>query len=76
MKSLRAILENWEKYKPIRGMMEDIFKLAKNAFSLKNLHRYTKRSVKKFVCLYVLLVGIVVSLDINSKEELQKIAEW
>ncbi|RJS86009.1 transposase, partial [Methanophagales archaeon] len=41
----------------------------------KNLHRYTKRSVKKFVCLHVLLVGIVVSLGINSKEELQKIAE-
>ena len=44
-------------------MIEDIFKLAKNAFSLKNLHRYTKRSVKKFVCLHVLLVGIVVSLE-------------
>ena len=58
VKSLKAILENWKKYKPIRGMIEDIFKLAKNAFSLKNLHRYTKRSVKKFVCLHVLLVGI------------------
>jgi len=67
---------NWKKYKPIRGMIEDIFKLAKNAFSLKNLHRYTKRSVKKFVCLHVLLIRIVVSLGINSKEELQKIAEW
>ena len=76
VKSLRAILENWEKYKSIRGMIEDIFKLAKNAFSLNNLHRYTKRSVKKFVCLHVLLVRIVVSLGINSKEELQKIAEW
>jgi len=76
VKSLKAKLENWKKYKPIRGMIEDIFKLAKNAFSLKNLHRYTKRSVKKFVCLHVLLVGIVVSLGINSKEELQKIAEW
>jgi len=76
VKGLKAKLENWKKYKPIRGMIEDIFKLAKNAFSLKNLHRYTKRSVKKFVCLHVLLVGIVVSLGINSKEELQKIAEW
>ena len=76
MKSLKAILENWEKYKPIRGMIEDIFKLAKNAFSLNNLHRYTKRSVKKLVCLHVLLVRIVVSLGINSKEKLQKIAEW
>jgi hypothetical protein len=26
--------------------------------------------------LHVLLVGIVVSLGINTKEELQKIAEW
>jgi len=76
VKSLKAKLENWKKYKPIRGMIEDIFKLAKNAFSLKILHRYTKCSVKKFVCLRVLLVGIVVSLGINSKEELQKIAEW
>ncbi|RJS79231.1 hypothetical protein CW713_08670 [Methanophagales archaeon] len=76
MKSLKAILKNWEKYKLIRGIIVDIFKLAKNAFSLNNLHRYTKRSVKKFVCLHVLLVGIVVSLGINSKEGLQKIAKW
>jgi len=76
VKSLKAILENWEKYKPIRGIIVDIFKLAKNAFSLNNLYRYTNRSVKKFVCLHVLLVAIVVSLGINSKEELQKIANW
>jgi len=76
VKNLKAILENWEKYKPIRGMIEHIFKLAENTFSLNNLHRYTKRSVKKFVCLHVLLVGIVVSLGINPKEELQKIADW
>jgi len=76
VKSLKAKLENWKKYRPIRGTIEDIFKLAKDAFSLKKLHRYTKRSVKKFVCLHVLLVGIVVSLGINTKEELQKIAEW
>ncbi|MCK4731343.1 MAG: hypothetical protein KAT65_02695 [Methanophagales archaeon] len=51
-------------------------KLAKDAFSLKKLHRYTECSVKKLICLNVLLVGVVVSLGINSKEELQKIAEW
>jgi len=51
-------------------------KIDGNAFSLKDLHRYTKRSVEKFVCLHVLLVGIVVSLGINTKEELQKIADW
>ncbi|HDM36975.1 MAG TPA: hypothetical protein ENG09_07035 [Candidatus Syntrophoarchaeum butanivorans] len=76
VKSLKEKLEKWEEYKPIRSMIEEIFKLAKSAFSLKNLHRYTERSVKKFVCLHVLLVGIAVSLGINSKEELQRIAEW
>ena len=57
---------------------EKNFKIEKlmGMFSLNNLHRYTKRSVKKFVCLHVLLLAIVVSLGINSKEELQKIAEW
>ena len=60
VKSLKAKLENWKKYKPIRGMIEDIFKLVKDAFSLKSLHRYTERSVKKIVCLHVFLVGVMV----------------
>jgi len=76
MKSLRIKLENWKKYKPIRSIIEDMFKLAKSSFSLKKLHRYTERSVKKFVCLDVLLIGIVVSLGINSKDDLQRLAEW
>jgi len=57
VKCLKVKLENWEVYKPIRGMIEDIFKLAKNAFSMKQLHRYTKRSAHKIVCLHVLLVA-------------------
>jgi hypothetical protein len=75
MKILMIKLENWEEYKPVRAMIENIFKLAKNAFSLRKLHRYAERSVKKFACLNVLLLGIVVSLGINSKEELQSLAE-
>jgi len=43
VRSLKAILENWEKYKSIRGMMEDIFKLAKNAFSLLTQRRNYRR---------------------------------
>lgn len=76
VKRLKTRLEEWEIYQPIRGMIEDVFKLAKEAFSLKRLHRYTGRSVKKVVCLHVLLVGVMVSLNITSKEELQRIAEW
>jgi hypothetical protein len=61
VKCLKVKLENWEVYKPIRGMIEDLFKLAKNAFSMKHLHRYKKLSAQKIVCLHVLLVGVVVS---------------
>jgi len=43
VKSLKAILENWEKYKPIRGIIVDIFKLAKNAFSLLTQRRNYRR---------------------------------
>jgi hypothetical protein len=75
-KDLVNILDNWKEYRPIRGMIEDIFKLAKDAFSLRKLHRYTERSVGKIICLNVLLVGIVVSLGFNSKEDLQQMAEW
>ena len=75
-KDLINILDNWKEYRPIRGMIEDIFKLAKDAFSLRKLHRYTERSVGKIICLNVLLVGVVVSLGFNSKGELQRMAEW
>jgi hypothetical protein len=75
-KDLINMLDNWKEYRPIRGMIEDIFKLAKDDFSLRKLHRYTKRSVEKIICLDVLSVGVVVSLGFNSKEELQRMAEW
>ena len=70
------MLDNCKEYRPVSGMIEDIFKLAKDAFSLRKLHRYTKRSVGKFICLDVLLVGVVVSLGFNTKEELQRMVEW
>ena len=60
----------------IVGELRNRGELSEVAFSLKKLHRYKKRSVKKSVCLHVLLVGLVFSQDINTKEELQKIAEW
>ncbi len=41
--SLKTKLEKCEVYRQIRGMIEDIFKLAKSAFGLKQLHRYTER---------------------------------
>jgi len=63
----------WERYRSIRSRMEDLFKLANNAFSLDKLHRYTRKSVKKFVGLNVLLLGMVVSMGIRKKEELHRL---
>ncbi|MDI9633884.1 MAG: transposase, partial [Methanolinea sp.] len=59
-----------------RSLIEDVFKMAKNAFGLKRIHKYTTRSVKKTVCLNVLLLGLVISLGLGDKIQLQRLAEW
>ncbi len=65
----------WKDFKPIRSIIEDIFKLTKNSFVFSKLHRYTMRSVEKTCALCVLLTGVVISLGINSKKDLQRLAE-
>ena len=71
---LLDLLEKWKDFKSVRSLIEDIFKLAKS-FSLRNLHRYTMRSVYKFAALNVLLVGVVVALGFREKKALQRLAE-
>lgn len=73
---LKRELDQWTDYLDIRSLIEDIFKLAKNAFAMKRLHRYSRRSVHKFVCVNVLLAGIIILLGFNSKKQLQALAEW
>jgi len=75
VRKFREMILKWERYRSIRSRMEDLFKLAKNAFSLDKLHRYTKKSVKikKFAGLNVLLLGMVVSMGIRKKEELHRL---
>jgi hypothetical protein len=68
-------ISRWKDFKPIRSIIEDLFKLAKNSFGLSKQHRYTMRSVKKACAFCVLLTGVVISLGINSKEDLQRLAE-
>jgi hypothetical protein len=75
-RELKAKLGSWKRFKPLRSLIEDMFKVAKKSFSLEKVHRYTLRSVKKFISLGVLLLGIVISLGFNSKESLQRLAEW
>jgi len=48
--------QNWIKLKPIRSMIEDVFKLAKDSYSMAKIHRCTMKSFKKHSCLNVLLI--------------------
>jgi hypothetical protein len=72
--SLMARLKNWQTFKPVRSVIEDLFKVAKS-MGLRNLHRYTMRSVYKYSALNVLLLGMVVSLGVRGKRVLQRLAE-
>ena len=42
-------LDNWEKFKPIRGKIEDFFKLLKQGLNMREIHKYTPKSVEKTV---------------------------
>jgi len=71
---LMNLLQRWQEFKAVRSAIEDVFKLAKS-FGLRKLHRYTRRSVLKFVAVNVLLVGVVVALGFREKRVLQRLAE-
>ena len=73
---LTSCLENWTDLRPIRSIIEDVFKLAKNTYSLSILHRYTRRSAKKYCCLNAFLVGLTVASGIGDKKALQQLAEY
>jgi len=36
-----SLLRRWQEFKPVRAVIEDVFKLAKS-FGLRRLHRYTR----------------------------------
>jgi hypothetical protein len=69
-------LHRWEDFLAIRSTIEDFFKLVKDALSLKLLHRYSRRSVLKFICIDVLLAGIIILTGFRSKKQIQALAEW
>jgi len=73
---LKCELNRWTDYLYIRSTIEDFFKLAKDALSLQKLHRYSRSSVLKFVCIDVLLAGVIIMTGFNSKKQLQALAEW
>lgn len=71
----KSLIENWGGLKPVRSLIEDVFKVAKKACNMENLHRYTMRSVKKYCSLAVFLTGVVTAFFISDKKGLQRLAE-
>ena len=55
---LLSKIKNWKEFKPIRGKIEDFFKVTKEAFGLDKLHKYTPESISKHIYLAVLLTTI------------------
>lgn len=72
---LYKYLENWKDLKPIRGIIEDFFKVGKDAFGLGKFHSYTQKSMRKNIYLCILLTAIVVQQGFNTKTKLQQLAE-
>jgi hypothetical protein len=71
---LMNLLSKWKNFKPVRSLIEDIFKLCKS-MGLRNLHRYTMRSVYKYTVVNVFLIGVVVAVGVKEKKLLQRLAE-
>ncbi|RAP02819.1 transposase [Methanosphaera stadtmanae] len=64
-------LKEWKKYKPIRGYIEDFFKLCKQAFNMHKIHKYTPESFTKDRFLYVLIIKLVLNTTEKTKIALQ-----
>lgn len=68
-------LKNWKSLKPIRGIIEDFFKVSKKAFGLGKFHNYTTKSISKKIYLVLLLTTIIIQTGFKSKTKMQQLAE-
>ena len=68
-------LENYNDLKPERGIIEDFFKVAKNAFGLDEFHSYTEKSMVKNILLGFILTTIVIQWGFKTKTQLQRLSE-
>ena len=71
----KSLIENWGGLRPIRSLIGDVFKLAKKACNMENLHWYTMRSVKKYCSLAVFLTGAVIAFCVSDKKVIQRLAK-
>ena len=50
-------LEYWQDLKPIRGLIEDFFKVCKDAFGLGEFHPYTQSSKRRNIYLWHIIIN-------------------
>ena len=72
---LYDLLKNWKDLKPIRGQIEDFFKVAKNTFGLGQFHSYTTESMYKNIYLCLLLTALVIQQGYESKTGMQRLGK-
>ena len=60
----------------LRCIIEDVIKLGKEAYSLKQLHCYAFEPVKKRCSFSVLLTGMTFEFGFREKRVIQKLSEW
>ncbi len=65
-----------EDLKKLRSIIEDVIKLGKEAFSLKQLHCYGYEPVRERCSLSVLLTGMTIKLGFREKRFIQRLSEW
>ena len=68
-------LQNWKDLKSVRGIIEDFFKVAKDAFGLGEFHSYTVESMSRKIYLCLLLTALIVQQGYKTKTQLQRLAE-
>lgn len=68
-------IDSWEKFKPVRGKIEDFFKLLKQGLNMREIHKYTPKSVEKTVYLTVFLGALIISQGFYSKTAIQQLSE-
>ena len=68
-------LRNWKDLKPVRGIIEDFFKVAKDAFGLGEFHSYTIESMSRKIYLCLLLTALIIQQGYKTKTQMQQLSE-
>ena len=76
-KLIKRLFEGLKKnLKSLRSIIEDVIKLGKEAYSMKQLHCYDFEPVKKWCSTSVLLTGMTFEFGFREKKVIQKLSEW